>query len=369
MKRQARTLLTTAIILGLLLGFCSLAPAGPPPGGGGVVIQQGGVKVGGAGTLNFGAVTVANGVATVTGALAGEESDPILRAIVGVPLCNGTTCSALSDVFGTVLIGTGSGIAFSANPAVSTINVFGTNSLNLGTTGSLVGQLTFKNGTSGSITLQPITGALGTRTLVLGTTYTDGKWCSYATATGFTCTQDAPGTGGYTNLTSFVDQTAWRLFYSDGSGDVKELALGANGTYLKSQGASSVPTFDTPSGTGGADNSTIDSRINQALADDKTFVGASFSANRGQFPEYYLLYEDTRDGNNYWKEREPDHGAGGRTADVILIHPPCCRFRARRRSSCPMRSTNGRTAARISRCVSPNRSPRTCRSTSTSGRT
>jgi hypothetical protein len=54
--------------------------------------------------------------------------------------------------------------------------------------------------------------------------------------------------GGYTNLTSFIDQTAWRVFYSDGSGDVKELALGSDGTYLRSNGASSAPTFDTPTG-------------------------------------------------------------------------------------------------------------------------
>jgi hypothetical protein len=61
---------------------------------------------------------------------------------------------------------------------------------------------------------------------------------------------DASTIGGYGNLTSFVDQTAWRVFYSDGSGDVKELALGADGTYLKSNGASSVPTWATPSGSG-----------------------------------------------------------------------------------------------------------------------
>jgi hypothetical protein len=54
--------------------------------------------------------------------------------------------------------------------------------------------------------------------------------------------------GGYTNLTQFVEQTAWRVFYSDGSGDVKELALGADGTYLKSNGASSAPSFATPAG-------------------------------------------------------------------------------------------------------------------------
>lgn len=56
--------------------------------------------------------------------------------------------------------------------------------------------------------------------------------------------------GGYTNLTQFTDQTAWRVFYSNDSGDVTELALGADGTFLKSTGATSAPIFDTPSGAG-----------------------------------------------------------------------------------------------------------------------
>ena len=56
--------------------------------------------------------------------------------------------------------------------------------------------------------------------------------------------------GGYTNLTEFVSQTPWRVFYSNSSGDVTELALGANGTFLRSNGASSAPTFATPAGSG-----------------------------------------------------------------------------------------------------------------------
>lgn len=59
----------------------------------------------------------------------------------------------------------------------------------------------------------------------------------------------AGGSGGYTNLTSFVDQTAWRIFYSNTNGDVTELALGTSGQYLKSNGASSAPSWDTPSGS------------------------------------------------------------------------------------------------------------------------
>lgn len=52
------------------------------------------------------------------------------------------------------------------------------------------------------------------------------------------------------NITDFVNQTAWRIFYSDGSGDIQELALGASGTFLKSNGAASVPSFAVPAGTG-----------------------------------------------------------------------------------------------------------------------
>ena len=51
-------------------------------------------------------------------------------------------------------------------------------------------------------------------------------------------------------LADFTEQTAWRIFYSNGDGDVTELAHGSSGTYLQSQGASSAPTWSTPSGSG-----------------------------------------------------------------------------------------------------------------------
>lgn len=40
--------------------------------------------------------------------------------------------------------------------------------------------------------------------------------------------------------------TAWRVFYTNGSGVMVELALGASGTYLKSNGAAAAPTFEAP---------------------------------------------------------------------------------------------------------------------------
>jgi len=52
------------------------------------------------------------------------------------------------------------------------------------------------------------------------------------------------------NLDTLSSPTAWRLFYSNGTSVLTELTLGADGTYLKSNGATTAPTFDTPSGAG-----------------------------------------------------------------------------------------------------------------------
>lgn len=52
--------------------------------------------------------------------------------------------------------------------------------------------------------------------------------------------------------TGYISATrgAWKVFYSDGSGIFTELALGASGTVLQSNGASSAPSFATPSSGG-----------------------------------------------------------------------------------------------------------------------
>lgn len=47
-----------------------------------------------------------------------------------------------------------------------------------------------------------------------------------------------------------LNGTAHRVLYINGTGDVTELALGADGTFLKSNGAAAAPTFATPSGSG-----------------------------------------------------------------------------------------------------------------------
>jgi len=58
---------------------------------------------------------------------------------------------------------------------------------------------------------------------------------------------------GYTDLTDFVDQTAWRFFYSNGDKDVKEVALGTDGQVLTSTGVDSAPGFEDAPGAAGGD--------------------------------------------------------------------------------------------------------------------
>jgi len=93
------------------------------------------------------------------------------------------------------------------------------------------------------------------------------------------------GGAGYTDLIEFVDQNNWKVFYSDGSGDVTELALGADGTYLKSNGADQIPSFATPAGaphdavtlSAGADTmlslSTQEIQLDATLGDTEIFIG------------------------------------------------------------------------------------------------
>lgn len=92
------------------------------------------------------------------------------------------------------------------------------------------------------------------------------RWCDVTNDKEYVCLDNTDGAAvwtettaaGYSNLTSFVDQTAWRVFYSNTDGDVTELAFGVDGTYLKSTGATSAPIFDTPSGAGDMLKATYD---------------------------------------------------------------------------------------------------------------
>jgi hypothetical protein len=56
------------------------------------------------------------------------------------------------------------------------------------------------------------------------------------------------------NMTGTSDHDAgnWKVFYSDGSGDVIELALTTSGTFLTSNGAAAAPSFENTTGYTGS---------------------------------------------------------------------------------------------------------------------
>lgn len=165
--------------------------------------------------------------------------------ITGVPAAN-----ILAGTFGTgayVFDNTVSGITTLTATSITD----GTASLSGGALTGLTTPLTFGQGGTGLATwtqyLIPYADtttsigqiAIGTATHVL-TSNGVGVAPSFQAASG----------GGYTNLTQFVDQTAWRVFYSNTDGDVTELALGGDGTYLMSNGAAVAPTFETAPAAG-----------------------------------------------------------------------------------------------------------------------
>ena len=69
-----------------------------------------------------------------------------------------------------------------------------------------------------------------------------------------------------------LNGTAHRLFYTNGTGDVTELAFGANGTVLTSTGAATAPAFEanpyvTPQQYGAVGDGVADDRAAFAAAD------------------------------------------------------------------------------------------------------
>lgn len=175
------------------------------------------------------------------------------------------------------------------------------------------------NGTSCTIDNASVTPAM------LPQTGLTDEYCLTYEGTGGTMEWQTCGTG-FTNLTDFDTQTAWRVFYSDGSGDTTELALGADGTYLKSNGASSAPSFDTPAGSGtiesGVDNTLVyyngaGTTVNDSVITIDETTGQLTIPKQSGIAGQLLLYEaNSTDTNGMgWK------GPTSRTTDVYLQLP------------------------------------------------
>lgn len=175
---------------------------------------------------------------------------------------------AAPGAVGAVLYSDGTNWTRSAAPAISAANMTSFPTLNqntAGTAANLSGTPALPNGTTATTQ-----NANDNSTKLSTTAYTDRK-APIASPT-FTGTVVLPSTTSIGNVSAtelgYVDgvtsgvqsqldtkqmadtdlsvlsfPTAWRLFYSNGSSAITELALGASGTYLTSQGALSAPVF------------------------------------------------------------------------------------------------------------------------------
>jgi len=160
-------------------------------------------------------------------------------------------------------------------------------------------------------------------------TLTDEKVCTYeATGTIIDCNEAETGTGSIVRATSptFVTPLLgtptsgtltnasglpvtsgliagnWDVFYSNGSGALIELSLGADGTFLMSNGAAAAPTFETPAGTG--DVTSVGDCVSGACLDG--------SADGGKYVRLY-------DGDSNYTEINNDEA--NQAADLKWVLP------------------------------------------------
>jgi len=155
-----------------------------------------------------------------------------------VPSGTGTvTATGGSLTSNSVVLGAGT----TDTKVVAGIITDGTSKLTLGVAGTSVGSVDFKNATSGTITVSPVTGALGTVTLSLpaATDTLVGK-ATTDTFTNKTLSSTTDVVGGVT-MTLGSDATG-DVYYRNSSGVLTRVAAGAQNTVF-TMGASSVPAW------------------------------------------------------------------------------------------------------------------------------
>ena len=185
--------------------------------------------------------------------------------------CNGTNCSIDNATFTTALTVNTGAITLTGNAGGSTLTLgAGASSISGANTGdgTYLKDLTTGAGLTGGgdnilvgsdadvelslshLGIESLTDPASDRIWIWDDTDNAVKHAVIGTGLTYTAATDTLSASGYTNLTSFVDQTAWRVFYSNTDGDVVELALGADGTYLESNGVAVAPTWSVPAGAG-----------------------------------------------------------------------------------------------------------------------
>jgi hypothetical protein len=109
-------------------------------------------------------------------------------------------------------------------------------------TGVVPGSLSFRvANSSGTLTERLLIAADGTGTFT-------GTLNATTLQQGGTALNTLYATAGHTHPITVLTGNNWKVYYTNGSGAVTELALGASGTVLQSNGTAAAPSFVTPSG-------------------------------------------------------------------------------------------------------------------------
>jgi len=88
-------------------------------------------------------------------------------------------------------------------------------------------------------------------------------------------------------LTDFTGNGNWKVFYSNGSGAITELTVGASGTFLGGNGVTAAPTWQTPAVSlngifsAGNDGGTVPAAFDVALTDTINFDASTFIIDGG----------------------------------------------------------------------------------------
>jgi hypothetical protein len=165
--------------------------------------------------------------------------------------------------------------------------------------------------------------SLGTASAVNVGTLTSGYLCTY-TASAITCnTSSTSYQAADADLTTLSSPGNDKIFYSTGAGAISTVTLGTTGTYLKSNGTGSAPSFSTISASAGGSNNQVQVNVSgsiggyswftvdpatQSVAVDNNFnAGGTISTTQSASTADYLrLRELSGNGTNYIGWTVPD---------------------------------------------------------------
>ncbi len=104
---------------------------------------------------------------------------------------------------------------------------------------------------------------------------------------------------GSHTMVNFHTGTSWRLFYTNGSGAINELALGTNGQVLTSTGTTSVPGWTTLTPGNTTAHSIVDSTVHTDVLISNLQVGEILKWNGSKWINSTDLQSSSGDGDGY----------------------------------------------------------------------